>query len=139
MYTPVSARSAAIYKKVSLESSVDCADPHQLVNLLFEALQRNLAVAKLQLAAGNIAGKCTAIGNAMKILEEGLRAPLDLEKGGEIAKNLDVLYDYCGRQLLTANLKNDAALLDEVLRLIEPIASSWKQIGEKGPAYLRPV
>jgi flagellar protein FliS len=139
MFTSVSTRSAAAYKRASIEASVDMADPHQLVNLLFEALQRALGSAKLCMAAGDIPGKCKQISNALSILEEGLKAPLDLEKGGEIAANLHALYEYCGRRLILANAHNDASGLDEVARLIEPVASGWKQIKGDGPAYLRQV
>lgn len=139
MFTSVSSRSAAAYKRTSIEGSVDMADPHQLVNLLFEALQRAIAGAKLSMQAGDVPGKCKQIGNAISILEEGLRAPLDLEKGGEIAANLNSLYEYCGNRLVLANLRNDMAILEEVARLIEPVASGWKQIQGKGPAYLRSV
>ncbi|MBC7916707.1 MAG: flagellar export chaperone FliS [Rhodoferax sp.] len=139
MFTSVSSRSASAYKKASVEASVDMADPHQLVNLLFEALQRSVGAARLHMLAGDVPNKCTQIGNAIRILEEGLRAPLDLEKGGDIAVNLNSVYEYCVNKLVMANARNDMAALDEVLRLIAPIASGWKQIEGKGPAYLRPV
>lgn len=139
MFNSVSTRSASAYKRASVEASVDMADPHQLVNLLFEALQRSVGAAKLHLQAGDVPNKCTQIGNAIRILEEGLRAPLDLEKGGEIAANLNSVYEYCVTKLVLANARNDMAALDEVQRLIEPIASGWKQIQGSGPAYLRPV
>lgn len=128
MFSPVSSRSAAAYKRASIESSVEMADPHQLVSLLFDALQRALGSAKLSLQAGNIPAKCQHIGHAIRILEEGLRAPLDMEKGGEIATNLNNLYEYCVNRLVTANLKNDAAILDEVSRVLEPVITGWKQI-----------
>ena len=139
MFTSVSSRSAAAYKRASIESSVDMADPHQLVTLLFEALQRAIGSAKLCIQAGDIAGKCKHIGNAINILEEGLIAPLDEEKGGEIAKNLKAVYDYCERQLLLANLKSDISKLDEVSRILEPVIDGWKQIKGERTAYLRPV
>lgn len=139
MFTSVSARSASAYKRASIEASVDQADPHQLVNLLFEALQRAIGSAKLSMQAGDIPGKCKQISNALSILEEGLKAPLDLKKGGEIAANLHALYEYCAARLVQANARNDQAALDEVARLIEPVASGWKQIQGGGPAYLRPV
>ncbi|MCF8169421.1 MAG: flagellar export chaperone FliS [Rhodoferax sp.] len=139
MFTSVSSRSASAYKRASIEASVDMADPHQLVNLLFEALQRAIGSAKLHMQAGDIPNKCRQIGNAVRILEEGLKAPLDLERGGEIASNLDALYGYCVTRLVLANSRNDITALDEVSRLIEPVASGWKQINGKGPAYLRPV
>ncbi len=139
MFTSASHRSAAAYKKASVEASVDLADPHQLVVLLFEALQRAIGSAKLSMQAGDIPGKCKQIGDAIRILEEGLRAPLDLEKGGEIAANLNGVYEYCVQRLVMANLRNDVAALDEVSKILEPVISSWKQISGKGPAYLRPV
>ena len=77
--------------------------------------------------------------NKIRILEEGLRAPLDLEKGGEIAANLHQLYDYSVLRLTQGNRHNDTAALEEVARLIEPIAESWKLINGNGPAYLQPV
>lgn len=128
MYSSVNTRSAAAYKRASVESSVAMADPHQLVVLLFEALQRHLACAKLALQSHDISAKCYQMGAALRILEEGLKAPLDLKNGGEVAKNLDALYDYCVRRLILANAKNDIAGIDEVSALIAPVASGWKQM-----------
>lgn len=139
MFTSVSARSASAYKRASVDASVEMASPHQLVTLLFEALQRSLGAAALAMEAGDIPGKCKHIDSAIRILEEGLIAPLDMERGGEIARNLHNLYEYCVSRLVFANAKNDPALLQEVKRLIEPVVSGWKQIDSQGPAYLKAV
>jgi flagellar protein FliS len=139
MFSSVSTRSAAAYKRASIEASVDMADPHKLVSLLFDALQRNIGSAKLAMQSGDIATKCAQISNALRILEEGLKAPLNLQDGGEIAANLNSLYDYCVTRLVWANARNEVAALDEVAGLIETVATGWKQIEGKGPAYLRPV
>jgi flagellar protein FliS len=139
MFTSVSARSASAYKKASVEASVEMASQHQLVNLLFEALLRSVGSAKLSMEAGDIVGKCKHIGSAIRILEEGLIAPLDMANGGELAANLKSLYDYCVGRLIFANAKNDPALLLEVKQLIEPVAGGWKQIDGQGPAYLKSV
>lgn len=139
MFTTVNSRSASAYKRASVEASVEMADPHQLVNLLFEALLRHIGGAKLAMQSGDIPTKCNQISYAIRILEEGLKAPLNLEQGGEIAANLNALYDYCVNRLVMGNARNDSDALDEVARLIDPIASGWKQIDGKGPAYLRPV
>jgi flagellar protein FliS len=139
MFTSVSSRSAYAYQRASVDASVEMADPHQLVTLLFDALQRALGSAKLSIQSGDVAGKCKHITTAVRILEEGLIAPLDIEKGGELALNLKDVYEYSVRRLIMANAKNDIALLDEVVHLMEPIASGWKQINGNGPAYLKPV
>jgi flagellar protein FliS len=139
MFSSATSRAAHAYKRASVESSVEMADPHKLVVLLFDALMRAIGSAKLSMQAGNVPAKCEAISKAIRIIEEGLKAPLDLEKGGAIAANLDALYEYCVARLVFANARNEVAALDEVASLIEPVANGWKQIEGKGPAYLRPV
>jgi flagellar secretion chaperone FliS len=139
MFTSVNSRSASAYQRASVDASVDMADPHQLVTLLYEALNRVLGQAKVALESGDIAAKCKHIGSAMRILEEGLIAPLDMVNGGELAVNLKSLYNYCVHRLIVANAKNDVQALNEVVRLIEPVANGWKQINGQGPAYLKSV
>jgi flagellar protein FliS len=139
MFSSVSNRSAAAYKRASIEASVDMADPHKLVSLLFDALQRNIKGAKLAMQSGDVSNKCEQVSNALRILEEGLKAPLNLEEGGEIANNLNALYDYCVTRLVWANARNEVSALDEVATLMDTVAAGWKQIEGKGPAYLRPV
>ena len=139
MFTSVNARSASAYKRASVEASVDMADPHQLVNLLFEALHRAIGSAKMAMQLGDVPVKCKQIGDAIRILEDGLKAPLDMERGGELAANLDALYAYCATRLVFANLKNDVGALDEVSALVAQVASGWRQINGHGAAYLQPV
>ncbi len=139
MFSSVSNRSAAAYRRASIEASVDMADPHKLVSLLFDALQRHIGSAKIAMQGGDIPAKCAQISNALRILEEGLKAPLNLEEGGDIASNLNALYDYCITRLVWANARNEVSALDEVAGLIHTLASGWQQIEGKGPAYLRPV
>lgn len=128
MFTPVSTRAASAYQRVGVETSVNSADPHQLVSLLFDALLQSLGSARLALQRKDIAAKCRDIGRAVRLLEEGLTASLDESKGGELASNLSALYDYCVRRLTQANAENDLAKIEEVIQLIEPLASGWKQI-----------
>jgi flagellar secretion chaperone FliS len=128
MFTPVSMRSANTYKTVGLETSVASANPHQLVSLLFEALLQSLAAAKGAVLNGDIPAKGRAINRAVRILEEGLKAGLDTDRGGELAANLRNLYDFCILRITEANLKQDAAILDEVIRLIHPVSDGWSQI-----------
>jgi len=139
MFTSVSARSAAAYKIASIDASVEMADSHQLVSLLFDALQQQLGASRIHITSGDVAKKCKSVNTALRILEEGLIAPLDMENGGEVAANLRALYDYCVRRLVLANAKNDVAGLQEISNLIEPVATAWKQIKGKGQPYLQPV
>lgn len=129
MFTPISARSANAYKRFSVEAGVDQASPHRLVELLFEGLTNSIGAARNALARNDIKAKCEHINKSVRILEEGLKGSLNLDKGGEVAANLQSVYDYCVLRLTQANARNDDALLQEVLTVIAPIADGWKRIG----------
>ena len=128
MFTPVSARAASAYKRVGAQTSVEGASPHQVICLLFDALMQSLYAARGALARGDIESKGQSLGKAVRILEEGLKSALDVESGGELAVNLLGVYNYSILRLTTANLKNDAALIEEVVQLIVPVFDAWKSI-----------
>ena len=128
MFTPVNMRSANAYRTVGVETAVTGADPHQLVAMLYEALLLSLSKAKFAIQNKDIPGKGEAIGRAVRLIEEGLKAGLDQERGGELASNLRVLYDYCIVRLTEANFRSDLAMVEEVDGLLRPMAEAWGQI-----------
>jgi len=128
MFTPVSMRLANSYKNVGVETSVSQASPHLLVGMLFDALIQSLNAAKGHLQSGNFEAKGQSVVRAVRILEEGLKAALDLKNGGELATNLQTVYDFSIFRLTEANLRNDAAMIDEVINVIRPVADGWSQI-----------
>ena len=128
MFTSVNSRAASAYKRVSADTGVSTADPHQLVGMLFDGLIQSLNAARGAMERGEIETKGMAIGKAVRILEEGLKGGLNMAQGGDLAKNLNGLYGYAVQRLTLANLRNDRALVTEVIGLIEPLAGSWKQI-----------
>lgn len=121
-------RPTAAYEQVSLSTSIESADPHRLILLLFEGATAALNSAKFLMQDGNIPGKGAAISKAIDIITNGLQASLDLEQGGELAERLAALYEYMSSRLLWANMKNDVHALDEVLMLLGEIHDAWKQI-----------
>jgi flagellar protein FliS len=98
--------------------------------MLFEGFLERVAQAKGAIQQKNIEMRGKKINDASSILL-GLKDSLDLEKGGEVAQNLDALYDYVGRTLMQAHMKTDEDLLDECGRLIAPVASAWREMGAK--------
>ena len=134
MYTPVSSRAASAYRQVGVQSGVDSASPHMLIKMLFDGLIQSLNAARGALQRGDIAEKGRQIGKAVRILEEGLKGGLNPAQGGEIAGNLAALYDYCVSRLTLANMRNDLALVEEVVSLITPVAQSWSEIGTNNGA-----
>lgn len=122
-------RHADAYAKVGVESGILAASPHQRIVMLFEAYQASIRIARLHMQAGHIAEKGQAITKAINIVSQGLRASLDLKQGGEIAAQLDQLYDYVVRLLLRANLNNDESALTTAAGLLENVATAWQAIG----------
>ncbi len=120
--------SANAYQRIHVETAMHTPDQHQLVSLLYQGILGYIASARGALARGDIATKCKGIDRAIRIIEEGLMTALDKEGGGELAENLEALYEYCLRRLMLANARNDDAMLQEVARLIEPIAQAWNEI-----------
>ena len=134
MFSPAGSRAASAYKKVGIETSVDGADPHQLVALLFDALLQALANARSAMERGDMQRKGEQIVRAVRFIEEGLKAGLNTNNQDDLVLNLRGVYDYSIARLTQANFRNDRALLDEVIGLIEPLADAWKTIGVKGAA-----
>lgn len=125
----ISARRAiSAYVQNSIETGVAEADPHRLVAMLFDGAIQAIAEARIRLVEGDIAGRGRAISKAVAIVEEGLRASVDLADGGEIAERLDGLYRYICARLLTANLKSQVEPLIEADRLLTELQIGWKAI-----------
>ncbi|MGF6099228.1 flagellar export chaperone FliS [Pseudomonas sp. 18175] len=122
-------RDANAYAKVGVESGILAASPHQRIVMLFDSYQASIRIARLHLQAGSIAEKGQAITKAINIVSQGLRASLNLEQGGDIAVQLDQLYDYVVRLLLRANLNNDDTALTTAAALLENVAAAWLAIG----------
>ncbi|EGJ11380.1 MULTISPECIES: flagellar export chaperone FliS [Rubrivivax] len=122
---------AHAYHRVGAETAISTASPHQLVALLYQGFQDAIAQARGAMRAGEIERKNRAIKHALSIVDEGLRACLDLESGGQLAKDLHALYGYIELRLTHANLRNDEAVLDECQRLMQPLQDAWNAIGDK--------
>jgi len=119
------------YRDVNRYASVGEATPHELVRLMFDGLLTRVNEARGHIERGEIAAKGERIGKALGIVE-GLHMSLDKERGGEIAANLEQLYEYMSRVLLRANFENDVAALDEVASLVREIKAGWESIGSAG-------
>lgn len=119
---------ANVYAKVGMETGVTAATPHKLIVMLFDGALVAISGALSHMKAGNIPEKGQAISKAIMIIDSGLRASLNKEVGGQIALNLDSLYQYMTEKLLFANLKNQPETLEEVHRLLSEIRDAWVAI-----------
>ena len=122
--------SAAVkaYSNVAIESKAHSSDPHKLILMLYQGALLSIASAKNQMLRKEIAAKGQSISQAISIINDGLKASLDMKVGAPLVKNLSDLYEYMCQRLLQANMKNDPAILDEVSALLLDLRGAWESI-----------
>ena len=130
-------RMSSVYRQIDIETGVSGASAHQLITLLFNGAIDSISQAKGAMQSGNIEAKCAAVIKAVRIVDEGLKAGLDMKAGGELAGHLYGLYTYITMRLTQANVRNDPALLDECVRLLNPVREAWVAIAPANANVVR--
>ncbi|CAD5358438.1 flagellar protein potentiates polymerization [Enterobacter cancerogenus] len=123
-----SRRESHAYAQVDLHSQVTGASPHQLIAMLFDGAHNAILRANIYFKTGNISKRGEMISKAINIIDNGLRASLDHQRGGDIAQEMEMLYEYMSRTLLECNMRNDPGQLQLVDRLLMNLAKTWKEI-----------
>lgn len=129
--------SAQAYSNVGLETKVLSASPERLITLLFDGAVSAIAKARLHLQMGNIAERGAAISKAIDIVDSGLKASVDQEAGGEVAKQLVATYELILYHLMLGNLHADDEKLALAESLLKDLGSAWREAcdtpGEAAP------
>ena len=135
MFSPK--KMSSVYRQIDIETGVSGASAHQLITMLFNGALDCIAQGKGALLERNIESKCNAITKAVRIVDEGLKAGLDMKAGGELAEHLSDLYGYITMRLTQANLRNDISALDECTKLLTPIRDAWVTIAPSDATVVR--
>lgn len=121
------------YTKVDVET----ASQGKLIVMLFNGAIKRAEEAKRQLERGQNAAVHNNLIRAQDILAE-LRGALNM-KAGEIAENLDRIYEYLQHLLITANVKKDTKPIDESVALMTQMRDTWEEVfanlGKEQPAH----
>ncbi|HAJ27393.1 MAG TPA: flagellar export chaperone FliS [Syntrophus sp. (in: bacteria)] len=122
------------------EANFLSADPIKLVRMCYEGAISSLKLARESYIASDYEAKGRALLKAFDIIHE-LNVSLDMEKGGEVAKNLRALYLYMTQSLTDADLKRDMTVFDDVIRMLEELESAWQELalGKPVMASLSPA
>ena len=115
------------YRTMGAYGNLAEATPYQVVQVMLDAVLARIAEATGHLERGEVSAKGEKIGKALGIIE-ALLLGLDKTRGGDLASNLERLYDYASRTLLKANLENRVDLLKEVSSLLREIKLGWEGI-----------
>ena len=125
MAFPPNASKLAAYRSTSAHAGVAAADPHGLIVMLMDGALERIATARGMMShGGNHAEKAQLLTRAVAIIDE-LRNSLNFKAGGEVAGNLDALYEYMCTRLMQAGAANKPEWLDEVSRLLNEVRSAW--------------
>ena len=112
---------AAQYKRTSIET----ASKPQILIMLYEAAIRHLKRAINAIEKNDLATKGEAIGKAHDIVNELINS-LNFEVGGDIARDLEALYNYVIRELLDGNTKNDKKALENAKNTLATLLEGWR-------------
>ena len=129
-------RGAAHYRAVRSHGLVAEASPARLVQIMFEQILEQLAMAQGCMARidnnmplNDVITKGKSLGKAIRLIDH-LNNTLDMERGQKIAVNLRALYVYMLARLTLANVTNDSGIVAEVASLILKVKTGWDQIVE---------
>jgi flagellar protein FliS len=107
------------------QTAIKTANPGQILIMLYEAAIKHCKTAAQAIDRKDIAGKGMAIGKVHDIINE-LTATLNFEVGGDIARNLERLYNFMGEQLVKANVESSKEALMTVQKLLETLLEGWR-------------
>lgn len=115
--------AAEVYQRMQ----VDTASPAKLVVMLYDGAIRFLKQGQAAIQQGDREKQNHYLVRAQQILT-ALMGALNLEEGGEIARNLMALYQFMHEQLVLANLEDDANRVQQVCRMLESLREAWAQV-----------
>lgn len=110
-----------------MQQAILCADPLELVVMLYEGLGESIQSARQALSAGNIPGRAAATSKALEIVAE-LSAALDRDRGGEIASNLARLYAYISERLQEGNFSQQDRAFAEAGQVAATLLEAWREL-----------
>ncbi|MBU3721147.1 MAG: flagellar export chaperone FliS [Burkholderiaceae bacterium] len=122
----MNARNLNAYRNLAAQTAVSEASPLELIVLVYKRLIDNLRLA--QKAMEEDKEDAEHISKSLDLIQKGLLAALDHDKGGEISKNLASLYDWAIREILKARLKRSPETLTGVIEVFRNLEAAWVEI-----------
>lgn len=122
-----------VYKKIEVETKVNSSTPYELVIILYTAALKEIDLMKAAIEAKDHESKARHCDKAMRIISDGLRSSLDMEKGAEVAENLFNLYTYFNREILAASVSNSLEKLNVCKELLIELQSAWEKVSQAAP------
>jgi flagellar protein FliS len=119
----VQTQASNIYQRTAIET----ADPLQLIILCYDAAIYDLKEAKELHGRREMSEAYRKIRHAQDVITE-LLVGLYYERGGDIARNLNRLYNFILRQLIGINSREDTAIYDHLVKILSELRDGWEAI-----------
>ena len=138
----MSTRSHRAYAAAQRETSVSSARPVDLIVMVYQRLLDHLFTGMHLMNEGSDSAE--SLTKAIDLITTGLESCLDKEKGGEIAQNLALIYDWAGKEIIRARIRRDPEMIQGVINAFVPLAEAWlEHAGQKDESfaskYLKPA
>ena len=118
------------YQNAYKKASVNTLDQNKLIIMLYDGAIKNANFAVQHMESGEVEKVHDSLIKTKNIVTE-LLATLNMDQGGEIAKNLKSLYSYMFSQLIEANMEKKSEPVLTVIDLLKELRGAWVQIKEK--------
>lgn len=115
-------------------SNIETAGRLDLIIMCYERAIQLLGQAKDHIREKELAKKALKVKKVLDIIAE-LQSSLDMEKGGQIARNLDSLYSYMTKRLLLGDIRKDETAYDETIRILSELNGAWQAIKSEQDAH----
>jgi flagellar protein FliS len=104
--------------------TVETASPARLITMLYDGGLRTIAAARTAIDEQRMADAHEQLVKAQAIVTE-LSASLNMKDGGQIARSLADLYDFCVDRLVRANLEKSTIHLRPVEKILIELRDAW--------------
>jgi len=118
------------YQNAYKKASVYTLDQTKLIIMLYDGAIKNASFAVEHMKSGQIEKVHECLIKTKNIVTE-LMATLNMDRGGDIAKNLQSLYSYMFSQLIEANMNKKTEPVVIVIDLLKELRAAWTQINSK--------
>ena len=118
------------YQNAYKKASVNTLDQTKLIIMLYDGAIKNASFAVEHMKSGQIEKVHDCLIKTKNIVTE-LIATLNMDRGGDIANNLQSLYSYMFSQLIEANMNKKTEPVVVVIDLLKELRAAWTQINSK--------
>lgn len=119
------------------ETDLGSMSPEKIIVMLYEKVVSDLRLAGRAIAAGDRIEMSSKVNHSLRIVTE-LRTALNHDQGGEIATNLEAIYDFLFHEHLQLLVDQDSAHVENCIKVIEPLLSAWRQVSSTTDSSNRP-